>query len=342
MSKPLPFYQLLLSVLLLCLLFSSAQAQDNRLQFMSPRFGTIRGWLEYSINHDFQQGISGQPSDFSLTEHYLRVPGYRSLSENHEFLIGSSVSVLDVDTDAIFPNTSDSFPEYFANPQLLLAYKQRIVADKIWGLSMTLSSPSDRPFASIHEVALNATAFLRLPIDQSDDAWIFFLNYANDRSDLQHIPLPGLAYVHKPSENFLAYLGIPFIYVKYNPAPRWALHASYIIPRNVHAKLSYQISDEFTIHGAFDWSSDTFFRHDRSDNDHRLFYYKKNLSAGIRYDITDDFYIDFSAGYSFDRFFFEGEDYDDRGFNRLNIGDGPFIALRLALALDKRTKPPSN
>lgn len=340
MHKRQPIYQLIIPVLLLCLLFSPAQAQDqaqdldDRTEFMSPRFGTIRGWLEYSINHDFQQGISDQPSDFSLTEHYLRVPGYRSLSEDHEFLVGASLYFLDVGTDAMFPNTADSFPEYFANPQLHLAYKERIVGDKIWGTSLTLGSPSDRPFGDIRDVALEATAFLRLPVDQTNDAWLFFLNYSNARQALQHIPLPGIAYVHEPSEDFLAYLGVPWIFVRYNPAPRWTLRASYTMPRDVYAKASYELSDELTIYGQFDWGSDIFFRHDRRDDGDRLFYYKKSLSAGIRWDITDDLYVNFSAGYCFDRFFFEGEDYDDRSFNRINIGDGPFIALHAALDLD--------
>ena len=334
-------YQLILAALLLCLLCIPVQAQDNRFQFMSPRFGTSRDWLEYSIDHKFHQGISDQPTDFSVTEHYLSVPGYRSLSEDHEFFVGASLSVLDVDTEAMFPNTADSFPEYFANPQLRLAYKERIEGNKIWGTSLTIGSPSDRPFASIHEVSLSATAFLRLPVDQSDDAWILLLNFANDRSFLQYVPLPGIAYVHRPSEDFMAYLGVPFIYVKYNPAPRWTLRASYVIPRTVHANVSYELSEELTLHGGFDWSSNTFFRHDRRDDDDRLFYYDKTLSAGIRWDITNDLYVDFSAGYCFDRFFFEGEDYDDRSFNRINIGDGPFVALRAAIALDKSSRPPT-
>jgi len=334
-------HRLILVALLPWFLSIPAQAQDNRLQFISPRFGIIRGWLEYSIDHDFQQGISDQPSDFSLTKHYLRVPGYRSLSENHEFLVGASFSFWDVDTEAVFPNTADSFPEYFANPELRLAYKERIEGDKIWGASLTLGSPSDRPFASIHEVSLDATAFLRLPVQQSDDAWILLLNFANDRSFLPYVPLPGIAYMHRPSEDFTAFLGVPFMYVKYKPADRWTLTASYIIPRTVHASISYELSDEFSLHGGFDWSSDTFFRHDRNDNDDRLFYYNKTLSAGIRWDITDDLYLDLSGGYCFDRFFFEGEDYDDRSFNRINIGDGPFIALRAAIALDKPNRPPA-
>ena len=339
MNKPPLVCRLIPLAIFLCLLCSPAQAQDQDLptEFLSSHFGTIRGWLEYSVDHDFQQGVSDQPSEFSLTEYYLRVPGFRWLDQDHEFLVGSSLRILDVDTDAMFPDTAQSFPEYFANPELILAYKQRIAGAKIWGASLTLGSPSDRPFASIQEVAVDATAFLRLPVGQGGDAWLLFINYSNARPGLQHIPLPGIAYVYEPSEDFLALVGVPFTFINYKPSPRWTLRASYILPRDLQAKASYELSDSLTLYSGFDWGSDIFFRHDRHDDEDRLFFYKKTLSAGIRWELSEDLYLDFSAGYRFDRFFFEGEDYDDRSFNRIDVGDGAFLALRVALALDQPT-----
>ena len=317
----------------LCLLCSPSQGQDSIIEFISPRFGTIRGLLEYSVDHDLEQGISDQPFDFSMTSHQLRLPGYRWLEEDHELLVGGSLRLLDISTGAMLLDTLQSFPEYLAEPELTVAYKQRISGPKIWGLSLTLGSPSDRPFDSIHEIAVDGNAFLRLPVGQADDAWLLFLNYSNTSQFLQNVPLPGIAYIHEPSEDLLAIVGVPFMYVKYKPLPRWTLQASYILLRNVHAQASYELLDNLSIYGGFDWDADVFLRHDRIDNDDRMFYYHKSLSAGTRWNITEDFYLDFSAGYRFGRFFFEGEDYDDRGFNRVDIGDGPFLALRVGLEL---------
>ena len=36
------------------------------------------------------------------------------------------------------------------------------------------------------------------------------------------------------------------------------------------------------------------------------------------------------------------EDYDDRSFNRIDIGDGPFLALQVGIALNGRSKAPMN
>jgi len=44
--------------------------------------------------------------------------------------------------------------------------------------------------------------------------------------------------------------------------------------------------------------------------------------------------VTISGGYSFDRFFFEGESYAaDRTDNRIDVGDGPFLAVRVGMKL---------
>jgi hypothetical protein len=326
---------LVMSVVFGALVLSQAQGQDaieDQMEFLSDRFGTIRGWLKYAVNHNFEQGISDQTSDFGLTEHELQIPGFRVGGENSELLVGGNVRVLDIRSDAVLPNSNQSFPEYLAHPEINVAYKERMADDKIWGVSLALGSPSDRPFGSIQEVGVDTTAFLRLPIND-DDAWVVYLNYSNMRQGLQHVPIPGIAYVHEPSENLLAFVGLPLAYVKYKPSERWTLRAYYMLPRSVHAKASYEFAEGFNIYGGFDWDADVFFRHDRHEDENRLFYYQKSIGGGLRWKINEDIYVDFSAGYRFGRFFFEGEDYGDRDFNRINVGDGPFLALQAGIAL---------
>jgi hypothetical protein len=40
-------------------------------------------------------------------------------------------------------------------------------------------------------------------------------------------------------------------------------------------------------------------------------------------------FLDLSGGYAFDRFWFEGEDYDDRSMDRINLADGPFVSAQI-------------
>ena len=291
MNKSYRVWGLICVGMFLCLASRQGVAEESAIEsameFMSPRFGTLRGKLEYSIDHDFREGISGQSGEFSMSDHRLRVPGFRVMDENHELLMFGNLRVLDIDSGAIFPNTGESFPEYLADVEVGLAYKERISGSRIWGVNVKVGSPSDRPFASIHEVAVNGSVFLRLPVGERD-AWLLFLNYSNTREDLQHIPLPGIAYVHRPSEDFWAGIGVPLVFVKYKPSARLTLRASYIMLRNVHAQASYELLEGLSVYGGFDWDSDVFFRHDRGDNDDRLFYYKKSLSGGIYWKIRED------------------------------------------------------
>ena len=52
--------------------------------------------------------------------------------------------------------------------------------------------------------------------------------------------------------------------------------------------------------------------------------------AGIRFDLRR-IGIEVTDGYAFDRFYFEGEGYNGRNDNRIDIGDGWFIVGKMNL-----------
>jgi hypothetical protein len=41
--------------------------------------------------------------------------------------------------------------------------------------------------------------------------------------------------------------------------------------------------------------------------------------------------VDLSSGYVFDRYFFEGHGLNNRNFNRVDVGDGPYVGLQFQL-----------
>ena len=111
----------------------------------------------------------------------------------------------------------------------------------------------------------------------------------------------------------------------------FSLSAVYHFPRTVRAKVGYRPVESVELSAGFEWDNQRFFRRDRRNAKDRLWYVEKRLSAGARWEITEDIYLDISGGYAFDRFFFEGETYEDRGFNRLDIADGPFIGVQFGI-----------
>ncbi len=72
------------------------------------------------------------------------------------------------------------------------------------------------------------------------------------------------------------------------------------------------------------------YRADRPNRGDQLFYYEKRLTTGARFDLRH-VELELSGGYAFDRFFFEGENYSDCHDNRLDIGAGPFVAVRVSI-----------
>ena len=70
-------------------------------------------------------------------------------------------------------------------------------------------------------------------------------------------------------------------------------------------------------------------RHGRRKESNRLWYFEKRLVAGVRWQVRDRCHLDFSGGYAFDRFFFEGERYEDRSFNRLDVSGGVFLGVQI-------------
>ena len=192
-----------------------------------------------------------------------------------------------------------------------------------------VGSPSDRPFASLDEMEINATAFLSVPARQRD-AWLFFLNYSNIREFLEDVPVvPGFGYAFRPSEEFSAVITTGIASIQYRPTEKLTLQASYIAIRTVDARIFYQIFRPVRLWVGFDWGSERYLRADRQDSDDRLFYHEKRVRVGAIIGLARELFIDVTGGYAFDRFYFEGEGYSDRDDNRIDVGDGPFAALRV-------------
>src|SRR2546422_48022 len=159
------------------------------------------------------------------------------------------------------------------------------------------------------------------------NAWIFTLIYASDEIIFnQPLPMPGIAYVWVPSDRFSAVIGVPFSSIEFKPFETLTLEAQYFPIRTVRARATWQIFQPLRAYAGFDWYHDKYYRADRDDKDDKIFYYEKRLTAGVRFDLR---HVGFESygGWAFDRFYYEGERYGDRHDNRIDVSDGPWIAL---------------
>lgn len=327
-ARPLPITLGLLALLLCLPRTGLAQAGPEWL--LRPTLGGLQPSLSAESALSPDRGVAGQAADFGLVRHRLRGIAPLTQSPQHEWALFGRLEELDIDTRALLPTTGEAFPDALWDLGLGTAARRRLDNGWILGGALQVGSPSDRPFASLDEVTLSADAFLRVPWST---AWagIALLNYSTGREFAPELPLPGFALAYEPDRQLSVLAGIPFSSIRWAPTGGLELTAAYLLLRTVRAQVSLRLLEPLRVFAGFDWESQRFFRHDRQRDEDRLTAYEKRIGGGLRWDPTPRLFAEASGGYAFDRFWFEGEKYRDRDVNRLELGDGPYLQLRLGV-----------
>jgi hypothetical protein len=317
-----------------CILFlpSPSPAQDDLLRWVGGDLGKARPTLSYQVQGYSAEEVAAQGKDFRMTEHRLfsLVPFLQSPERDSSAYL--SLRAQDVGTAAVLSDTRESFPDNLWDIRLGGQYRQQFKDGWIGGVALGLGSASDKPFASWAETLLDVNLFARIPTE-GHNAWLFFLNYSKTREFLPNVPLPGVGYWYEPSDLVRLVVGIPFAFLNLRPVKDVTFSFSYFFVRSVRARVTYSLFGFLRLYGNFEWRNESYYRADRQDDKDRLFYYEKQVSAGIQAFLNRHVSLDLSAGYAFDRFYYEGRTYEDRDHNRVSIGNGPFVMLRLGARL---------
>ena len=316
----------------LSVLVAPSNGQEDLRTLTRARLGGLEATSNFESAFYFDRDVGGRSSRMRFAEHRFAALVPIAQDERQELSLSASFDALDFDTDAILPDTRGVFPDHLWDIRVGGTYRRALTNGWIAGGHVSVGSPSDRPFAGADEVLVTATGLTRIPHGKRG-AWLLMLHYANARDWLPHVPLPGVSYEYRASEGLLATLGVPFSSIRYSPIPALTFEGSYGLPRRVRTRVTYAVDERLKLYAGFDWTSRSYFRHDRADDGDRLTHYQKRVEAGVRMDITDKLRLDVTGGFAFDRFWFEGEDYGDRGDNRLDIGDGPLVAASVRVSL---------
>jgi len=333
LSKNIPFRRLRLFFLIVIAIFfiipQPAEAQRDWLRWFGPKIGGLNPIVNYRVTGYGYSDVSYQHKDLRLTEHSGTLFSPLRQDDRSEWSAAANVRAHDIKTDAVLPTTGETFPETLWDIRAGTLYRRKLDNGWIGGGSISIGSASDRPFSGSKESEVQATVFTRIP-DGDRNAWLILLTYSNNREFLNNVPFPSAGYWFEPNDRYRLILGIPFAIIDLKPADGLTLEFFYLPVRTVHAGVSYRIAGPVRVYTAFDWRHESWFRRDRTDESHRLFYYEKRATAGIQWDIFKGMTADVSGGYSFDRLYFEGKDYGDRARNRLDVNDGAFVSFQLA------------
>ena len=311
----------------------SVSGQDGFFRIFEPMTGNKKISLAGSASSSSREDVKDQDTGLedSRWETSIFIPVDQT--RDREWSVVSRVGLRDLNTRAILPDTGEAVPSELWDLNFGVSHRERLPGNWIIGADLFVSSPSDRPFYGWDEMAIMLNGYLTIPAADRD-SWVFFLNYSTNREFLPHVPIPGAAYFYAPSREFNALVGIPLVFLNYSPLSGLQLRAFYFPIHSIYAGCEYDLSEIIGIFTSFRWENEQYYRAAREDKDDRLFWYEKRVEAGIKLKPVADLEVTISGGYSFDRFFFEGESYAaDRTDNRIDVGDGPFLAVRAGMKL---------
>jgi hypothetical protein len=293
----------------------------------APTVGHVPFSAAYRITWLPDEPVSGQNTHFGLVHEdaSVRFPIWQD--DRNEVTGTFHVRNDSIHTGAILPNTDQPFPDELWDIRIGAGYRHEFDNGWIAGVNFSFGSASNEPFHSINELTVGLNAFLRIPSGERN-AWLFSLSYS-PTGELS-FPIPGVAYMWVPSDQFRMNIGLPFM-VWYRPIEDLTLEASYMLLTTVHARATYRICKEVRVYAGFDWSNESWFIVPRPDDKDRLFYYEQRLSVGAVTNIGRIFLLDVSTGYVFNRMYFEGQHYSDRNFNRVDIDAAPLLSLQAQL-----------
>jgi hypothetical protein len=308
----------------------SAQAVPRLEQWLSPNLGQLKPSLRYEGSYYPASDLENQKTDMGISLHELSgtMPLYQTKSD--EIVLLAKAAYASIATEAILPDSGRNFPGNFWNLNAALSYRHSMGEGWLWGAMAGLGSPSNKPFHSSDEMDVNFTGFLRVPHGPRN-AWLFLLNYTNNRDFLSGAPLPGLAYLYHPNHKFRMILGAPLFALKYDPTRNWTVSLYYMYPRNVDARLTWHAAHWLHFYIGFDWSNYRYYLADRSHRENRLFYFQKRGFIGSNVVLGGGLILTLETGCSFDRLFFEGENYGDRHQERIDLENSWLAAIRLGV-----------
>lgn len=271
----------------------------------------------YYHNADVSEAVT--TSQMGIGEFQLQLPFLQQEDSTWTFSIGGKELKLE-------PNNSP-YPDLY-DIKAGLAYSKTLENGKQWTVHSSFGSASDKPFTSAKDNTLNITAIYTSPIDPVKK-WLYFLNYSNNRSFLNNVPLPGIAWMYTPSREFALILGAPFLFLNWQFSEKMGLSTFTLLPYTFRGQIYYRMNPVSQVYFGLDASQMVHYLHDREKDKERLFYDERKIFIGAKSPLAKGLMAEAELGYAFDRKFFSAENYSWRPEDATNIGSAPFARLQL-------------
>jgi hypothetical protein len=276
------------------------------------------------------QNVSGQPTTLGLMREYYQCSAPVWHNGTDTLVFSSHIQETSINTGAILPTTHTPFPGQLWNAWLGFNYFHQFGNGVTGALIVEAGSASDKPFSALRNDSAAATGLVIIPTEGERDAWVLGVQASTNSQVLYNIPIPGAAYLYNPSDEFQALIGLPYSAVNYRPHADFQFQLLYMFLTTVHARVIYKPEVDWQVYLGFDWSNENYELANRRASDEHFFYYEKHLLAGWQWFWSKHMAIELVGGYAFNRYFVEnnGFSFSLSGFNRVNVGSGPFVTLQ--------------
>ena len=272
-----------------------------------------------------QQHLKHQPGGLAMNGEEIEVAFPVRIDSDGIWLALGSVQRLELSTSAVLPDSGLPVPEQLWDIEVGTMHIRELANGWRAGGMLRVGSPSDRPFEALRDMTVTTLGFLTIPSGERD-AWNFSLFYSPTGQIV--FPIPGVAYVWRPTPQFQANLGIPFS-LDYRPTETLTITASYRPLNNVQVLVRQSLGEAWSIYGGYRTVNDTFLLADRLEDRERTYLFDQRLTLGVQRELGRGWSLDLSAAYVFDRQIFQAEKFSGSRRDELAIDPGVAGMLQL-------------
>lgn len=272
--------------------------------------------------------IDGQPDTLAINAQFARVAApLGTPAEGRPLWLGiGRFGRLELATDAVLPDSGVPVPDQLWLVETGLTHIRPQDDGGSLGGTFLFGSASDRPYAAGRDLTLMAILFLNRPASRKDDEWNFSLFYS-PTSQLPY-PLPGIAYLWRPTDSFEAKLGVP-AGLEWRPTDDWTVSVNYFPLVNVNATARRRLTDSLSFVAFYRTDTEIYFLADRIADAERFYVFDQRAAVGLEQSLGRGFALEFVASYLFDRELFQGTSFTSGRTDVVTFASGLGLGLQV-------------
>ncbi len=248
-------------------------------------------------------------------------------SADHTLTVSWKWSQLNLGSEEKLTN-GGSLPPHFYNNDFGLGFKKNVDAETFWGWTSSIGSAGDQVFRSRTKTVWNVTGFYSSSPDPSS-RWVWLLNISNNRSFLNEIPVPGVAYIYRPNPEFTGFFGFPFLFFRWKFAEQW--NSQFVLgPFTYKAEVSRSLVGPLQAYGSADNTVQAYYRAQRLREEERLFYNESRLVVGMKSPVNRSVFADVFAGMIYNRSVVERENFSGFSADSRTLGNEIVIGTQVS------------